>query len=109
MHAILRARRPLPATGAWIAAALGLTFLASCREKVSPAQCDALVARYAELVVRDRMPEAPADVVSDAQKHVREEAVGDEGFRNCTTEVGPKEFGCAMAATTPDAVEKCLE
>jgi len=55
------------------------------------------------------MPEAPEDVVRSEQKRVREEATGDEGFRNCTTEVGPGEFACAMAAATPDAIEKCLE
>jgi hypothetical protein len=55
------------------------------------------------------MPAAPEDVVRSEQKRVREEATSDEGFRNCTTEVGPREFACAMAATTPDAIEKCLE
>jgi hypothetical protein len=83
--------------------------LPACREKVSTAQCDALITRYAELVVRGKMPDAPADVVRDAQKTVREEAAGDESFRNCTTEIGPKEFNCAMAAKTPEAVEKCIE
>jgi len=88
---------------------LGLAFLPACRQKVSAAQCEALITRYAELVVRDTMPGAPAQVVGEAQKRVREEAAGDENFRNCTTEIGPKEFNCAMAAKTPDAVEKCLE
>ena len=83
--------------------------LPACREKVSGAQCDALITRYAELVVRGKMPDAPAQVVLDAQKTVRAEAAGDESFRNCTTEIGPKEFNCAMAAKTPEAVEKCIE
>jgi hypothetical protein len=88
---------------------LALVLALGCRQKVTAGQCDALIARYAALVVRDKMPEAPEDVVRSEQKRVREEATGDEGFRNCTTEVGPGEFACAMAAATPDAIEKCLE
>ena len=88
--------------------ALGLG-LAGCRERATAAQCEALVDRYAELVVLDKMPGASADVVQQEQKVVRAEATGDEGFRNCTTEVGPKEYACAMAAKTPEAMEKCLE
>ena len=87
---------------------LGLV-VTGCRERVTAAQCEALVTRYAELVVRDSMPQAPQDVVRQAQQRVRQEAAGDENFHNCTTEIGPEEFGCAMAATTPIAVEQCLE
>jgi hypothetical protein len=88
---------------------LALVLLPGCRQKVTAVQCDALVARYAALVVRDTMPGAPEDIVRSEQKRVREEASGDEGFRNCTTEVGLGEFACAMSAATPDGVEKCLE
>ena len=89
----------------------GLALLAppGCRRKVTPSQCETLVAHYAEVVVRGEMPGASDDVVRSEQKRVREEANGDEGFRNCTTEVGPGEYACAMAAATPDAIEKCLE
>jgi hypothetical protein len=88
---------------------LALVAHSGCREKVSAAQCEALVDRYAELVVLDKMPDAPQELVRQEQKLVRDQASADEGFRNCTTEVGPKEFACAMAAKTPDAIEKCLE
>jgi hypothetical protein len=88
---------------------LSLLFGPGCRQKVTPSQCEAMVAHYAELVVRHEMPGAPEDLVRSEQKRVREEANGDEGFRNCTTEVGPGEYACAMSAATPDAVEKCLE
>jgi hypothetical protein len=101
VHALLRAL-PLGVL------ALGLG-LGGCRERVTAAQCDALVDRYAQLVVLDRMPGASAETVQQEQKVVRAEAASDEGFRNCTTEVEPKEFACAMAAKTPEAIEKCLE
>ena len=97
----------------WVAASLAVAsstgLIPACREKVTPAQCDTLVARYAELVVREKMPKAPAEEVQAEQKRVRQESAGDENFRNCTTEVRPTEYECAMAAATPDAIEKCLE
>jgi hypothetical protein len=112
VHALLTGRRRFgrrSATLALVALAASVAVLPACRQKVSAAQCEALVARYAELVVREKMPDAPLEIVRAEQKRVRDEASGDEGFRNCTTEVGPREFDCAMAAETPDVVEKCLE
>jgi hypothetical protein len=88
---------------------LALILTPACRRKVTVSQCEALVAHYAEVVVRSEMPGASDDIVWSEQKRVREEANSDEGFRNCTTEVGPGEYECAMSAATPDAVEKCLE
>lgn len=107
MHSILKAWRSLR-LGVGPASLLVL-LETGCRQKVSTAQCEAMIARYAELVVRHDMPGASEDVVRNEQRRVREEANGDEGFRNCTTEVGPGEYTCAMSAATPDAVEKCLE
>jgi hypothetical protein len=92
-----------------LAAAFVLALMPACQGKVTAAQCDTLVARYAELVVREKMPSAPREEVRAEQKRVRQEATGDENFRNCTTEVRPSEYECAMAAETPDAMEKCLE
>jgi hypothetical protein len=68
-----------------------------------------LVARYADLVVREKMPSAPLEEIRREQTRVRQESAGDENFRNCTTEVRPSEYECAMSAQTPDAIEKCLE
>jgi hypothetical protein len=108
VHALLKRHRPrgIAAT----LAILGCVVLApACTEKVTAAQCDTLIARYAELVVHEKMPTAPIEEVRAEQKRVRQESAGDENFRNCTTEVRPTEFECAMAAQTPDAIEKCLE
>jgi hypothetical protein len=95
--------------GASLVAACSALLVAGCREKVTPAQCDTLVARYAELVVREKMPSAPPEEIREEQRRVRQESAGDENFRNCTTEVRPTEYACAMSAQTPDAIEKCLE
>jgi hypothetical protein len=101
VHSLLRSAGWLPLL-AFTCASPG------CRDRVTAAQCEALLARYAELVVREKMPNAADDLVQSEKRLVREEAKSDEGFRNCTTEVGPTEFACAMVATTPDAIEKCL-
>jgi hypothetical protein len=105
VHDLLRRALLVPALLA-LAAFPGET---GCREKVTAAQCEALIGRYAELVVRDKMPGASDEIIKGELKTVREEAKSEDAFHNCTTEVGPKEYACAMAAATPDAVEKCLE
>ncbi len=108
MHALL-IRGGHRRVAASFAAAWCVVAASGCREKVTSAQCDTLVARYAELVVREKMPGAPIEEVRAEQKRVRQESAGDENFRNCTTEVRPAEYACAMSAPTPDAIEKCLE
>jgi hypothetical protein len=83
--------------------------LGACRERVDRAQCDELLGRFAELVVREKMPKADADVVKKEQAREREEAARDDNFKNCTTELRASEYRCAMAAPTADAFIKCLE
>jgi hypothetical protein len=94
--------------------ALGLTLVASasvgaCKERVSRAQCDELLGRFAELVVKEKLPTAPADAVRAEQAREREEAARDDNFKNCTTELRASEYRCAMAAPTADTFIKCLE
>ena len=108
MHTLLTRSGPRRVAASLVAACC-LVVAPGCREKVTSAQCDTLVARYAELVVREKMPGAPIEEIRAEQKRVRQESAGDENFRNCTTEVRPTEYECAMSAATPDAIEKCLE
>jgi hypothetical protein len=118
VHAVLNpgptASDPRGARSPFTATALKVTLAAfllplGCHEKITGRECEALVDRYAELVVLRKMPGAPREVVEKAQKLVIEEAKGDEGFRNCTTQIGKSEYACAMAAMTPEAIESCLE
>lgn len=83
--------------------------LASCKPKITTAQCDALVDRYAQLVVTEKMPDAGLGTIKAEQERERGEARGDDAFKNCTSEVSRAEFDCAMRAPTADALEKCLE
>ncbi|MCL2778703.1 MAG: hypothetical protein FWD73_11925 [Polyangiaceae bacterium] len=89
---------------------LGVTpMLASCTKKASPAQCDEMLDRYAELVVKERFGDAGADIVASEQVRERNEAKGDDAFKNCTSGVQLNEHACAMKATTSAALVKCLE
>jgi len=92
-----------------LAASLTTVSLLGCSKKVSQPECDQLVEHYASLVVRENNPDASPEVVKAEQERERREAKGDDGFKNCTTEVQRSEFGCAMRSTTSEGVLRCLE
>jgi hypothetical protein len=87
----------------------GIAALSACKPKITPVQCDALVDRYAQLVVTEKLPDAGPGTIKAEQERERGEARGDDAFKNCTSEVSRAEFDCAMRAPTADALEKCLE
>lgn len=80
-----------------------------CRKKVTQEQCDQLLDHFAEVVVRERLPDAGAEAIASEQARERREATHDNEFKNCTSEVQSSEFDCAMKAPTSAAVIKCLE
>lgn len=80
-----------------------------CKPKATPTQCDQLIERYAEIVVKEKYPDASAESIKAAQEQVKDEARGDDSFKNCSSEVSRAEFDCSMRAATADAFEKCLE
>ena len=81
----------------------------ACKPKVTPAECDLLVERYARLVVTEKYPDASSERISEEAKRELGEARGDDAFKNCRSEVSRSEFDCAMLAPSADALEKCLE
>jgi len=87
-------------------AAVGM--VTSCKRKVSEQQCDELLDRFAELVVKERFPDAGLEVIATERLRERGEAKGDE-FKNCTSQVQADEYACAMKATSSEALIKCLE
>ena len=91
------------------AIAASVALLGGCKKKITPAQCEELLDRYATLVVTAKMKDAPPEKVKAEQAREREEARNDDDFKNCTNEISTEDLACAMAATTADAVEKCLE
>ena len=82
---------------------------AACRPKVSGAQCDELLDRYAAMVVGEKLPDASAAQVKLEQEREKNEARADDSFKNCSSQVSRAEFDCALRAPTADAFEKCLE
>ena len=80
-----------------------------CKPKASATQCDQLLERYALLVVTERFPDASTVLIESERDRERNEARGDDAFKNCSSQVSEAEFRCAIAARNPDAFEKCLE
>lgn len=95
----------------WQLVVLGSLFLlaSSCKKKIAQPDCEKLIDRYATLVVTERDRDASAGHVQSEQAAFRDEAKGDENFQSCVTKITRAEFDCAMAASTADAFEKCLE
>lgn len=81
----------------------------SCKQKISQSQCDQLLEHFAELVVKERYPDAGPSVVAAERTRERHEATNADEFKNCRSEVQASEHDCAMKAETSDALIKCLE
>ena len=105
--------------GAGAAARGALVTLASfasvgaCRSTSSaaltPAQCEELVDAYVALVVREVSADASPVELRAQQERVRAEAQRDPALAKCTTEISRAKHACAMASTSADAFENCLE
>ena len=93
------------------AALLAVAFapVAGCKQKVSQSQCDQLVDKFATLVVKERIKDAPPEMIKAEQERERSEAKSDDSFRNCTSEVSDADFACAMKTLTSEAFLKCLD
>ena len=61
----------------------------SCKKKVSQKQCDELLDRFSELVVKERFPDAGPTTLAAERTRERAEAKSDDAFKNCTSEVQP--------------------
>ena len=95
-----------------LVATVALLAGAGCRPKASQDQCEELVDRYAELVVREKSADASADQAEQrkaARNRERDEARGDDIFKNCRSEVSQAEYSCAMRSATSEQLVKCLE
>jgi hypothetical protein len=100
--------RVRPAAFALVVLALP-ALAAGCKTKVTQAQCEDLLDRYATLVVQTKMKDAPPEELKKEQLREREAARSDDDFKNCTAELSTEDYACAMKASTADALEKCLE
>jgi len=94
---------------ATLIAALCAVLVGGCKQKISQAQCDELVGHFAEVVVKERFPDAGPEAVSTERTRERQEATHADEFKNCRSEVQASEHDCAMKAQSSDAIIKCLE
>lgn len=82
---------------------------AACHKKASPAECEKMVAKFAELVVTERMQDAGPEVIAAEKARELSEAKTDDAFKNCPSEVQTSELDCAMKTASSAAFLKCLE
>ncbi len=102
--------KPVTVTrGVVLVFALSGLALDGCKPKASQSQCEDLLDRYAELVVREKMADASAEQAKAARDRERDEARGDDAFKNCRSEVSQSEYSCAMKSPTSEQLLKCLE
>jgi hypothetical protein len=89
---------------------LAVFALAFCNhgKKATATQCDTLIERYAELVVREQFPDASPQEIAIERDREKSAAHGDDAFK-CTAVIEASSYECAMRATTPDGLEHCLE
>ncbi|HVH46939.1 MAG TPA: hypothetical protein VM925_31565 [Labilithrix sp.] len=100
-------RTAVPAVVTLLAATI--LHVGGCKQKITQAQCDQLLDHFAELVVKERFPDAGAEAVSAERTRERQEATHADEFKNCRSEVQANEHDCAMKAQSSDALIKCLE
>jgi hypothetical protein len=89
-------------------ACLSLLGVMSCGKKLEHAECEALLDRYTELLVRsDRQATTAAELVK-LQALARTRAAHEPSFAQCTSRVSRRAFECAMAAENVDRLEQCM-
>jgi hypothetical protein len=82
--------------------------LAGCGKPLAPAECDALLDRYVELLLRDDRPKSSAGEVLRVQQEARKRAARDPAFQQCRARVSRSSFDCAMEANDANQLEQCL-
>lgn len=82
--------------------------LFDCRKPVTEQECNELLDRYVELLVRSDRPGTSSSEIVKMQAEARTKAKTDPAFVHCTSEVSRSQFDCAMQAANADVLEQCL-
>lgn len=90
------------------AAGLCLGLLSSCGEPLAPAECNQLLDRYTELLVREERRTVSDEEVERSKASARLKAAGSHEFAKCSSKVSRRQWDCAMKAPSVDEVERCL-
>jgi hypothetical protein len=83
--------------------------LVGCVRRATAAECNALLDRYVELLLKEQDPAVGTVEVAAKQEMARAKAANDQAFAACPREVGSRAIDCAMRAPNVDEFEKCLE
>jgi len=95
----------------WLRIATGavlLSFTAGCGKQLDAPECQQLLDRYVELLLRDDRPKSSAAEVLRVQQEARKKAERDPAFRECRERVSRRSFTCAMDAQDANRLEQCL-
>lgn len=83
--------------------------LGGCRRQpVTSEECDRLLDRYVEMLLRQDEPRIGAAEINRYQVETRVRASSHGPFLRCTREVNREQMDCALAAYNPDEIERCL-
>jgi hypothetical protein len=83
--------------------------LGGCTRRATTAECNALLDRYVELLVRQENPDAREIDIAKAKDLARARVARDKDFSHCTRDVSKRDVSCALAAPNVDELEKCME
>lgn len=82
---------------------------ASCRRApVTQDECDRLLDRYTELLVKIDEPKATSARLEAARVEARARAMKNAAFASCTREVSRESMDCALGSFDVDQIERCL-
>lgn len=81
-----------------------------CGPKLTSSDCEQLLDRYVEKLIREEHPRTSTEVIGVRQDQARALAHADPKFEfsRCSALVDLAQFRCAMHAETVDAMERCL-
>ena len=81
-----------------------------CSRPLANDECQKLLDRYTELLVREEHPGITPEAVAHTQGEARNTARTDPRFEfsECSRRVSRRDYECAMNAPTVDAIERCL-
>jgi len=82
--------------------------LCACGEPLSATECNALLDRYTELLVRSDREGTSAGELLKLQEAARERASSNPDFKACAARVSRRAFDCAMKAENVDRLEQCM-
>jgi hypothetical protein len=90
---------------------LGCLLCTGCAQPLDSTECDALLNRYTEQLLREGKPAISAVQIQKGQERARSLARERPEFEfdACAERVSRRQYTCAIAAPTVDEIERCLK